>query len=223
MSEMLIRIVLVDDHVSMRESLAELLEREPDMTVVGQAGTVAEARILLPSRGAVDVALIDLELPDGHGAEVIRDLRRRHPGVPAIVLTASRDELDRARSVAAGGAVVLHKSAPIRAVVDAIRRLAAGEVLLSSREVAELVDQTAALRAADEQARRSLAGLTPRERDILAALADGLGDAAIADRIGVSAKTVRNQMVVLLDKLGVESRLHALVVAARYGAVRLAR
>lgn len=223
MRETPIRLVLVDDHVSMRESLAELLEREPDMTVVGQEGTLAAARELIATCAGVDAVLIDLELPDGHGAEVIHDLRRVHPGAAAIVLTASRDELDRARAVGAGAAAVLHKSIPIRAVVDAIHRLLAGDVLLPPREVAELVRQAAALRAAGEQTRRTFAELTPRERQILDALADGLGDAAIADRLGVSAKTVRNQMVVLLDKLGVDSRLQALVVAARYGAVRLSR
>lgn len=216
-----IRLFLVDDHSATRESLAELLDREQNMLVVGQVGTFAEARSLLTAGVGVDVVLVDLELPDGDGVDLIHDLRRQRPTALMIVLTASRDELDRARSVAAGAAAVLHKSTPIRGVVDAIRRLAAGEVLMSPRDVAELVRQAAAHRAAQEQARRALAALTLRERDILEALAEGLGDEAIAARLGVSPKTVRNQMVVLLDKLGVDSRLQALVVAVHYGAIRL--
>lgn len=216
-----IRLLLVDDHPSSREPLAELLGRQPDLAVAGEAGSLAEARALLTAGLAVDVALVDLDLPDGNGAELIRDLRRRNTDALALVLTASRDRVQHARAVAAGAAGVLHKSAPIRGIVDAIRRLHEGEALLEAHEVAELVALWSARRGQDEAVRAGLAELTPRERDVLAALAEGLGDKAIAERLSLSDRTVRNHVVAVLNKLGVDSRLQALVLAVRLGAVRI--
>ena len=116
---------------------------------------------------------------------------------------------------------LLHKSKPIREVVAAIRAACAGEPLLTTQELVALLRTASERRAQDELARRSLERLTPREREILAALAEGLGDKAIAQRLNISEKTVRNHMTRLLDELGVESRLQALILAIRYGVVRV--
>lgn len=134
-----IRLLLVDDHVSAREPLAELLNRQPGMMVVGQASTLGEARALLAAGIGVDVALIDLDLPDGHGADLVRDLRRCAPGALVLVLTASRDRREHAMAVAAGVAGVIHKSVSLRQLIDAIWRVHAGEALISPREAAALV------------------------------------------------------------------------------------
>jgi len=216
-----IRVLVVDDYPFTREMLAELLERRPDMTVVGQAGSLAEARAVLAAGVVVDAALVDLALPDGTGAELIRELRRRHPGAVAIALTGSRERLDHARAVEAGASAVLHKTAPTRQIAEAVRRLRSGEVLMAAEDLAALRRLAGEHRVREEADRRALAQLTPRDRELLAALAEGLADKEIATRLGVTHKTVRNQMVALLDKLGVESRTQALIAAARLGIVRL--
>lgn len=215
-----IRLVLIDDHAAIREPLATLLNREPDMTVVGEAGTVAETRGLLDRGLGVDVALIDLDLPDGDGVELIREVRHRNPHAVALVLTASRDQREYARAVAAGAVGVLHKSVALQQLIETIRRAHAGEVLISRDEALALRKDAAQAAEEERQARAALQTLTSREREILKALAEGLDNEAIAERLGISERTVRNHVVALLDKLGVESRLQAVVLAARHGAVR---
>ena len=214
----MIRVLIVDDHVLFRESLAFLLQREPDITVNGQAGTLAEARGLL--RG-VDIALIDLNLPDGNGQELIRELHALSPHGTALVLTGSMARQEAARAVEAGAAGVLQKSASSAALLSAVRRLSAGESLLAPREVSELLGETTQEREREREARAVLGQLTEREREVLQVLSEGLSDKEIAQRLHVSLQTVHTHMAHILSKLGVESRLRALVYAARYGAVRL--
>jgi DNA-binding NarL/FixJ family response regulator len=216
-----IRILLVDDHALFRQPLAFMLEREPDMTVTGQAGTLAEARQAIQSAGSVDVAIVDLGLPDGDGVELIRDLRALNPHALVLVVTAQADRQRWAEALEAGAAGVLHKSASLDQIVDAIRRLHAGEHLLSPGELLELLRLAGERRARDLEARAALGRLTPRERDVLQALAEGLSDKEIAQRLHISVETVRTHMVNILGKLGVESRLQALVVALRHGFVTI--
>jgi DNA-binding NarL/FixJ family response regulator len=215
-----IRLLLVDDHASSREALALLLGREPDLAVVAEAGSLAEARRALAG-AEVDVALVDLELPDGSGVDLIRDLRAANPEALALVVTGSGDRHEHARAVAAGAAGVLHKSARTREIVAALRRLCAGETLLSPREAVELLRLVDRRREEERAAQLTVGQLTPRERELLGLLAEGLGDEAIAARLFLSPKTVRNQMTAILGKLGVDSRLQALVLAARHGVVRV--
>lgn len=217
----MIRILLVDDHALFRQPLAFMLEREPDMTVAGQAGTLAEARQVIQSAGSVDVAVVDLGLPDGDGVELIRDLRALNPHALVLVVTAQADRQRWAEALEAGAAGVLHKSASLDQIIDAIRRLHAGGHLLSPAELLELLRLAGERRARDLEARAALGRLTPRERDVLQALAEGLSDKEIAQRLHISVETVRTHMVNILGKLGVESRLQALVVALRHGFVRI--
>jgi DNA-binding NarL/FixJ family response regulator len=213
-----LRVLIVDDHVLFRESLAFLLQREPDITVSGQAGTLAEARGLLVG---VDVALIDLNLPDGNGRELIRGFHALNPHGTALVLTGSTARQEVARAVEAGAAGVLHKGASPAALLSAVRRLRAGESLLAPREVGELLGEAAQEREREREARAALGRLTEREREVLQVLAEGLSDKEIAQRLHVSLQTVHTHMAHILSKFGVESRLRALVYAARYGAIRL--
>jgi two-component system, NarL family, response regulator DevR len=214
-----IRVLLVDDHASFRQPLAFMLDREEDISVVGQAGSLAEARQLLAE--AVDVAVVDLNLPDGHGVELIRELRAVNPAGMVVVVTGSAVQHDYAEAVEAGASGVLHKSAGIEEIIKAVRRAGAGEPLLSSRELVELLRLADRHRIEDHQARVALARLTPREQDVLQALADGLADKEIADRLNIRTETVRTHMVNILGKLGVDSRLQALVFAIRHGLVTL--
>lgn len=212
------RVLLVDDHSSIRQALALVVEQEPDFTVVAQAGSLAEARGLL---NGVDIAVVDLSLPDGEGLDLARDLRRANPQGMVLVLTASLDRTDYARAVEAGAAGVLHKSASLQEIVDAVRRLKSGQSLLAIHEVIELLRLASEQRRQDRDIELSIQRLTPREREVLQALADGLNDKEIAQRLTVSVETIRTHMVNLLSKLGARSRLQALVLAVRYGLVEL--
>ncbi len=219
----MIRILLVDDHVSTREPLAFMMEQEPDLAVVAQAGTLAEARGLLGTDGfAADVAVVDLGLPDGSGEGLIPDLlHAANGGTAALVLTyfSERDRL--ARAVEAGAAGVLHKSAPVEEVVDAVRRVHSGEQLLSAGEVFEAVRLVRRERRKDHEIRQLLESLTAREREVLQALADGLSDKEISTLLHVGPATVRTHVTSILAKLEAASRLQALVLAVRRGLVRI--
>lgn len=213
-----IRVVLVDDHLSFRQPLAFLLMREPDITVVGQAGTVAEARPLLP---AADIALIDLDLPDGEGVVLLQELRAVNPQAIALVLTGNSSPVAMARAMEADAAGVMHKSRPVSDVVEAIRRLKAGEPLLSVRETVDMLRLMARQREENRALQATIGRLTPREREVLQALAAGLSDREIANELLVSTETVRTHMVNLLHKLRVDSRLKALVFALQHDLVKI--
>jgi DNA-binding NarL/FixJ family response regulator len=217
-TEQTIRVVLVDDHLLFRQPLAFMLMREPDLTITGQAGTVAEARPLLPE---TDIALIDLDLPDGEGIEVIRDLQAVNPQAIALVLTGYGTTVAMAGAVEAGAAGMMHKTRPISEVVEAIRQVHAGEALLSVPETMELLRLITRHRHQEHASQAIIARLTPREREVLQALASGLTDREIAHQFIVSTETVRTHMVNVLHKLEVDSRLKALVFAVKHGLVSI--
>ncbi len=214
----MIRVLLVEDHTAIRQPMAFMLDREPDLAVVGQAATLAEARGLLEG---VDLAILDLDLPDGSGLSLIPALHRVNPNAVALVLTASSNRVTTARAVEAGAAGVIHKSQGLDEVISAVRRAAAGNFLYSPRELVELLRVAGADRDERRAAEAALGRLTPREREVLQALAEGLNDKEIAERLQIEPKTVRTHMMNLLSKLGVDSRLEALVFAVRHGAVRI--
>ena len=216
----MIRVLLIDDHASFRQPLAFMLEREPDITVVGQAGTLAEARGLLHGVD-IDIAVIDLALPDGNGMQLIKELHGASPQSQALVLTGRGAPVEFARAVEAGAAGVLQKSVGISDIIDAVRRLHAGESLLSPQEMIALLRLAARQREHDREALAAVSRLTAREREVLQGLAAGLGDKEIAQRLYISTETARTHMVNILAKLGVDTRLQALVFAVRHGLVRI--
>ena len=209
-------VLLVDDHATFREPLAFMFEREPDFEVVAQAGSLAEARRML---GGTDLAVVDLDLPDGDGTELLGELRAANPR--GMVLTASSDREAHARAVEVGAAGVLHKSVRIRDVIEAARRLVAGEAILSTDEFVELLRLAGRRRERDHEAQRAIEKLTPREREVIRALADGLSDREIAECFHIGVGTVRNHIVSIFGKFGVHSRLQALVFAVRHGVVEI--
>jgi DNA-binding NarL/FixJ family response regulator len=214
------RLLLVEDHASFRQTLALVFDQQPDFKVVAQAGSLAEARRVMGDREA-DLGVIDLSLPDGEGVQLIEDLREANPHFAALVLTASLDRAEHARAVEAGAAGVLHKSADVDEILDATRRLAAGETLLSPEELLEMLRLAGQDREEGREAQASIEQLTRREVEVLRALAEGLSNKEIAERLHMSVDTERTHMMNILNKLGVHSRLQALLFAARHGLVEL--
>ena len=199
-----------------------MFEREPEFEVVAQAASVAEVRGLSgESLKEVEVAVVDLTLPDGDGFELIEHFASTEPQIMTLVLSASLEPGRFARAVEAGAAGVIHKSIPIKEIVDAVRKLKAGEVLLSPGEVVEMLRLVSRQRQEELTARRAVERLTPREREVLQALAEGLESRQIAKKLNVTVETERTHMVNILHKLGVHSRLQALVFAARHGLVEI--
>ena len=214
-----VRVLLVEDHTSVRQAIASAFEREAGFEVVG-AASLAEAREMLDD---VDVAVLDLGLPDGYGADLIKELRMVNPRAQALVLSAAFDRADIARAVQSGAAGVLNKTADLDDVVDAVRRLRAGETLLPMDEIVELLRFADHQREREHDEREALAELTSREREILQALAEGLDSQRIADRLHVSIHTARNHINNILAKLGVHSQLQALILAFRYDVVKITK
>lgn len=214
----MIRVLLVDDHASFRQPLAFMLEQKPEITVVAEAGSLAEARAVL---GGVDVAIVDLDLPDGSGVDLVGALHAANPNGMVLILSGSNDRAQFARAVEEGASGVMNKSSRIAEIVEAVQRLGAGESLLSPREVIEMLRFAGRHREESRTAQQTLERLTPREREVLQALADGLNDKEIAQRLHVTTETARTHMVNVLRKLDVDSRLQALVFAVRHGAVTI--
>jgi DNA-binding NarL/FixJ family response regulator len=215
------RILLVEDPASFRQALAFMFEREGEFAVAGQAGSLAEARAFLRKEpDGFDIAVVDLALPDGDGFGLIEELSSR-PDVMTLVLSVSLEPTRFARAVEAGASGVLHKSAPIGEIVEAVRRLRAGEALLSPAEVIEMLRMVSRKRQEEYEAKRAIEKRTPRERQVLEALGEGLDSKDIAEKLHITIETERTHMVNILGKLDVHSRLQALVFAARHGLVEI--
>jgi DNA-binding NarL/FixJ family response regulator len=203
-------VFLVDDHEIVRRGIRELLETEDDLEVVGEAATVEQAI----QRGVVcspDVALLDVQLPDGTGVEVCRELRSALPELRCVMLTSFADDEALMNSVVAGASGYLLKQVRGADIVDAVRRVGAGESLLDPTVTARVVER---LRRGPEEDVR-LKGLTGQERKILNLLADGLTNRQIGEELFLAEKTVKNYVSNLLAKLGMSRRTEAAVFAAR--------
>jgi two-component system nitrate/nitrite response regulator NarL len=213
-----IRLLLVDDHLAFRQPLAFMFNREPGLNVVAQVGSLAEAREVISELGGMlDVALIDLQLPDGDGVELIRELPRICAHGRALVLTADTNRVHYAQALEAGARGVLSKTVPAAEIANAVRAVHAGESIHSVNEVIEFLRLAGQAHERDRVAQATLASLTPRERQVLEALAQGLDNKAIADRLFISHDTARTHVVKLLAKLDVESRLQAAIFAIQNG------
>ncbi|HEU5150830.1 MAG TPA: response regulator transcription factor [Iamia sp.] len=204
------RIFLLDDHEIVRRGVRELLEIEEDLTVVGEAGTAAEAIARIPACQP-DVAVLDVRLPDGTGVEVCRDVRSAHPEIACLMLTSYADDEALFESVVAGAAGYVLKEVRGGELVRSIRRVAAGETLLDPAVTTRVLERLR--RGPEEDAR--LRDLSPQERKILGLLADGLTNRQIAEEIHLAEKTVKNYVSNLLTKMGMSRRTEAAVYAAR--------
>jgi DNA-binding NarL/FixJ family response regulator len=214
------RVFLVDDHEIVRRGIAELLETERDLEVVGEAGTVAQA----PGRIAAtrpEVVVLDVRLPDGDGIELCRTIRSAHPDVHCLMLTAHDDDAATRAAVLAGAAGYVLKDIRGQNLVDGIRRVARGESLIprsvSERVVADLATPPAARAEATLSGASGVPGahgLSARENQILHLIAEGLTNRQIGERLDLAEKTVKNYVSALLAKLGMERRTQAAVYGA---------
>jgi PAS domain S-box-containing protein len=217
-----VRVLLVEDHATVGDAIASSFEGEAGFEVVGQAESLAEARRTLEETGQrVDVAVVDLGLPDGYGADLIEELCEKNPQAQVLVLSATADRLEIARAVEAGAAGILNKTVRLDEVVQTVRRLRAGETIMPLEEVVELLRYAGSERRQEYEARQAIEKLTPREREVLQALAEGLDSEGVAQKLNISLRTERNHMSSVLAKLGVHSQLQALVFAVRHGVVEI--
>ncbi|MCB0881010.1 MAG: response regulator transcription factor [Thermoleophilia bacterium] len=201
-----IRIVVVDDHAVVRIGLKTLLASQLGFRVVGEAGTAADA-VALVGQARPDVVLMDVRLPDGSGVEACRRIKADHPDVRVVMLTSYQDEEAIVGAVMAGASGYLLKQADSDRLTQAIRDAAAGESSLDPRAAGALLNQFRELSA--RQAEAELAGLTDRERRMLALIAEGYTNRAIGEVLHLSEKTVRNHVSQLLRKLGFQRRSQA--------------
>jgi DNA-binding NarL/FixJ family response regulator len=207
-----IRVLLVDDHQLLTGSLSALLSREPDMEVVGVAGTVAEAKTLAKDR--LDVVLMDYRLPDGTGAEATRAIKARWPAARVVMLTAVNDDETILESIQAGADGYLTKDRAVDEVVSAVRAAHAGETLLPRSVIVGIAQRVVAARDKGTE-RRQIEPLTPRELEVLKALTEGLSTPEICDRLFIAPNTLRTHVQNIMGKLRVHSKLEAVAFAIR--------
>ncbi|MBD0422728.1 response regulator transcription factor [Streptomyces sp. TRM S81-3] len=210
--EAAIKVFLLDDHAVVRRGVHDLLDDEPDITVVGEAATVEQALVRVPALRP-DVAVLDVRLPDGDGVTVCRELLSRMPDLACLMLTSFDDEDALLDSIMAGAAGYVLKQIEGSDLVSAVRTVARGQSLLDPSATAKLM---ARLRGGEQQEEpEALPGLTQRERDILALIGEGLTNREIGQRLYLAEKTVKNHISRLLAKLGVERRIQAAVIATQ--------
>ncbi|MGE3285828.1 MAG: response regulator [Pseudonocardia sp.] len=207
-----ITVFLLDDHEIVRRGIAQLLESEDDIEVVGEAGTAAQALARVPALRP-DVAILDVRLPDGGGVEVCRELRSSVVPPPAcLMLTSYSDDEALFGAIMAGAAGYLLKQVTGVDLVGAVRTLATGGSLLDPRATALVLER---LRRGDEPSDPRYDSLSPQEQRILGLIADGLTNRQIGTELHLAEKTVKNYVSSLLHKLGFSRRTEAAVYAAQ--------
>ncbi|GAA5162419.1 response regulator transcription factor [Pseudonocardia eucalypti] len=204
----MLNVFLVDDHEVVRRGVADLLDAEDDLTVIGEAGSVAEALARVPALRP-DVVVLDVRLPDGNGVELCRELRSRLPELNCLMLTSFTDEQAMMDAILAGAGGYVIKDIKGLELVSAVRTVGAGRSLLDNRAAAALMTR---LRESVTEP-GPLAGLTERERDLLVLIGEGLTNRQIAERMYLAEKTVKNYVSRLLSKLGMERRTQVAVLA----------
>ena len=206
----MIRVFLLDDHEVVRRGLADLLQAEGDIEVVGESGSAQEASRRIPALRP-DVAILDGRLPDGSGIDVCRDVRAVDSSIKGLILTSYEDDEALFAAIMAGASGYVLKQIRGTDLVDAVRRVAAGQSLLDPAVTARVLER---IRHGVEEP-RELKSLTEQERRILEHIAEGLTNREIAGRMFLAEKTVKNYVSSLLAKLGLERRTQAAVLATR--------
>jgi len=209
---LMVKVFLVDDHEVVRRGLAGLLASDPELEIVGEAGSVSEAKARIPALKP-DVVVLDVRLPDGNGIELCRDLVSEHPDLRCLMLTSFTSDEAMLEAILAGASGYVVKDIKGMELAQAIKEVGAGKSLLDNRAAAALM---AKLRGAAER-EDPLSGLTEQERTLLTLLSEGLTNRQIAARMFLAEKTVKNYVSRLLAKLGMERRTQAAVFASKLG------
>lgn len=204
----MVKVFLVDDHEVVRRGLIDLLGADPEVDVVGEAGSAAEAMARIPA-AKPDVAVLDVRLPDGNGIELCRDLLSRMPDLRCLILTSYTSDEAMLDAILAGASGYVVKDIKGMELARAVKDVGAGRSLLDNRAAAALM---AKLRGTSDKP-DPLSGLTDQERTLLGLLSEGLTNKQIADRMFLAEKTVKNYVSRLLAKLGMERRTQAAVFA----------
>lgn len=212
---MSIKVFLLDDHEVVRRGLRELIEADPDMTVVGESASAQEAGRRIPAMRP-DVAVFDARLPDGSGIDVCRQVRSVDPSIRGLILTSYDDDDALSAAVLAGASGYLLKDIRGVGIIDAIRRVAAGEDLLDHERADRLRSGWSDPAGEDPRLR----SLTPTEHRILVHVAEGLTNRQIGETMSLAEKTVKNYVSAVLAKMGMERRTQAAVYAATHGLAR---
>ena len=205
-----VRVFLLDDHEIVRRGIADLIDTEPSMEVVGEAGTAREALARIPALRP-HVAVLDVRLPDGDGVTVCREIRSRMPAVACLMLTSFADDEALFDSIMAGAAGYVLKQVRGQDLLTAIKTVARGESMLDARATSQVM---ARLRAGAER-KDPLAGLSDQERRILDLIGEGLTNRQIGEQLFLAEKTVKNYVSSLLAKLGMERRVQAAVYSTQ--------
>lgn len=205
-----IRVYLLDDHEIVRRGIRDLLEAEGDIVVVGESGLAQEATRRIPALRP-DVAILDGRLPDGSGIDVCREVRSRSPEIAALILTSFDDDDALFSAIMAGAAGYLLKQVGGNALVDAVRRVAAGQSLLDPSVTAKVLER---LRSGPKED-PALAQLTTQERRILDLVGEGMTNRQIAETVHLAEKTVKNYVSSMLTKLGLQSRTQAAIFSTK--------
>jgi two-component system response regulator DevR len=210
-----IRVFLLEDHEVMRLGLRMVLSAEPDIEVVGDAGTVASALVRLPAVHP-EVAILDVRLPDGDGISACRDIRSMLPDVACLMFTAYQDDQALLGAVLAGAAGYVLKGTPVRDVVAAVRVVAEGKSILDAGAAQRIIAQLRGGTQGSSQSDDRVASLTTQEKRVLDLIGEGLTNRQIAERMSLAEKTAKNYVSSLLMKLGLQRRSQAAVVAVRH-------
>ncbi|MEU3065060.1 response regulator transcription factor [Streptomyces subrutilus] len=207
------RVFLLDDHEVVRRGLHDLLDAEPDIQVVGEAATAAQALARGPALRP-DVAVLDVRLPDSDGITVCRELRSRMPELACLMLTSFDDEDALFDAIMAGAAGYVLKQIRGSDLVAAVRTVATGQSMLDPATTTRLMSSLRGPATGKPPADGRLTVLSERERAVLELVGEGLTNRQIGKRLFLSEKTVKNHISRLLAKLGVERRVQAAVIAA---------
>lgn len=204
------KVFLVDDHEVVRRGLIRLLSSDPELLIVGEAGSVREALARIPALQP-DVAVLDVQLPDGNGVELCRSLLSRLPNLRCLMLTSDSSDEAALSAILAGASGYVVKDIRGMELARSIKDVGAGYSLLDNHAAAALM---ARLRGEADNP-DPLSGLTEQERALLSLLAEGLTNKQIADRMFLAEKTVKNYVSRVLTKLGMQRRTQAAVFAAK--------
>ena len=207
----MIRVFLLDDHEVVRRGLVALLEATGEIEVVGESGSAQEAARRIPAFRP-DVAVLDARLPDGSGIDVCREVRSADPGIKALILTSYQDDEALFSAIMAGAAGYVLKQIKGTDLVDAIRRVAAGQSLLDPAVTQQVLER---IRNGADAEPDELKSLTAQERRILELIAEGLTNRQIGEELFLAEKTVKNYVSSLLAKLGLERRTQAAILATK--------